>query len=58
MLTDGHHTYCEHFLNVKLLCCTPESNIMYVNYNFFKKVNPSYIVIQDLSNTQNSILLH
>lgn len=40
MVAGGNYTYCEHFttyINVKLLCCTPEMNIIwYVNCTSIK----------------------
>ena len=42
-VTDGNQTYCSNhfarYANTKVLCCTPETNIMcqlYLKYNFLK----------------------
>ena len=41
MLTNINLTYCgDHFsiyTNIETLCCTPETNTLYVNQNSFKK---------------------
>lgn len=33
------------YTNVKSLCCTPETNTMYINYTFFKKRKKLNLII-------------
>ena len=41
MVTDVNQTYCgDHFAidtNIKTLCCTPKTKVMYANYTSIKK---------------------
>lgn len=51
MATDVNYTYYgDNFImytNIKSLCCTPEANIIYINYTSRKILSPWVKVIRD-----------